>query len=57
MSDGTLMHELDPSEVYQVDSDEFDSEEDGNAADMADEEYDRLVQEGNSSSARSAPPP
>lgn len=33
-----------PAETYQIDSDEYDSGEEG--SDMADDEYDRLVEEG-----------
>lgn len=45
MSDGTVAHELKDGETYQIDSDEYDS--DDNAGDqLGDAEYDELVAEG-----------
>lgn len=35
---------LTPAETYQIDSDEYDSDDDGSQ--MGDDEYDRLVEEG-----------
>lgn len=44
MSDGSLAHELTPGETYQIDSDDYDSEEGDTGIDDA--EYDKLVAEG-----------
>ena len=44
MSDGEVVHAITPSEAYQLDSDEYDSE--GEHDTLGDEEYDLLVDEG-----------
>jgi NAD-dependent histone deacetylase SIR2 len=44
MSDGPLMHEISPADTYQIDSDEYDSEQE--LDNLPDDEYDRLVEEG-----------
>jgi hypothetical protein len=40
----TLGHEIEPAETYQIDSSEYDSDEDREGLDS--EEYDLLVDEG-----------
>jgi NAD-dependent histone deacetylase SIR2 len=42
--DPAASHVITPGETYQIDSDEWDSDEDREA--LRDEEYDRLVDEG-----------
>lgn len=44
MSDGDVVHEIKPGETYQLDSDEFNSEEEPDGLET--EEYDDLVDEG-----------
>jgi NAD-dependent histone deacetylase SIR2 len=46
MSDGTALHELSAGETYQIDSDEFDSDDQGD--NIGEEDYDELVAEGES---------
>ncbi|ORY20906.1 DHS-like NAD/FAD-binding domain-containing protein [Naematelia encephala] len=43
MSDGSLLHEVTPGETYQLDSEEYDSDEERDLVD--DDEYDHLVEE------------
>lgn len=44
MSDGTALHELSAGETYQIDSDEYDSDDQGD--NIGEEDYDELVAEG-----------
>jgi NAD-dependent histone deacetylase SIR2 len=44
MDEGSQIHDLTPGETYQIDSDEYDSDDDGGQ--IAEEEYDDLVAEG-----------
>jgi len=41
------VHEIQPGEGYDIDSDEFESEDEGDM--LPDEEYDQLMEEGMSS--------
>ncbi|WWD21658.1 hypothetical protein CI109_106144 [Kwoniella shandongensis] len=43
MTEDSLAHEINPAETYQIDSDEYDSDQERD--DINDEEYDRLVEE------------
>ncbi|KAK4688847.1 hypothetical protein P7C73_g1254, partial [Tremellales sp. Uapishka_1] len=43
MSDGTVAHEITPAETYQLDSDDYDSEEERDG--LGDDEYERLAEE------------
>jgi NAD-dependent histone deacetylase SIR2 len=42
------VHEIQPGEGYDIDSDEFESEDEGDM--IPDDEYDQLMEEGKSSS-------
>lgn len=44
MNEGSTVHELVSGETYQIDSDEYDSDDDGGK--IAEEGYDDLVAEG-----------
>ena len=44
ISPGPEAHEITPSDAYQIDSDEFESEDEGDM--IPDEEYDQLMEEG-----------
>ena len=44
MIDREVVHEIKSGETYQIDSDEYDS--DGGLDDVEEEEYDKLVDEG-----------
>lgn len=48
MDDGTLPDHLIPGETYQIDSDEYDSDNDDGGP-IAEEEFDDLIAEGKSS--------
>jgi NAD-dependent histone deacetylase SIR2 len=49
MSSGEVTHEIQPGETYQIDSSEYDSDEERDGLD--EDEYDRLVDEGKHSSS------
>lgn len=44
MSGSSLAPEIIPAETYQIDSDDYDSDQERD--DLEDDEYDRLVEEG-----------
>jgi hypothetical protein len=44
----TAVHEIQPGEGYDIDSDEFESEDEGDM--IPDDEYDQLMEEGKYSS-------
>lgn len=46
MSSSGVAHEIQPGETYQIDSSEYDSEEERDG--LGEDEYDRLVDEGES---------
>ena len=46
MSSSGVAHEIQPGETYQIDSSEYDSEEERDG--LGEDEYDKLVDEGES---------